>query len=92
MPHVQLTDAYGVVYSITSRDPELVTRWLAEWLPTANPNGAYVSQLRVIPLHGEDWPGLQQAQARTLDGLILALQEIQANADADPERPPGAQM
>jgi hypothetical protein len=90
MPQVELTDAYGVVYVITSRNPDLIGQWLAELLPTSNPDGAYISKLRVVPLYGEGWPGSTAADAATLDGLITALQKIQSDATERP--PPDAQM
>lgn len=88
MPHVELTDAYGAIYQITSRNPQMIGQWLAEWLPVAHPNDAYISRLRVVPLYGEGWPA--PVEAATLDGLVQALQEIQANADT--ERPPPSEM
>jgi hypothetical protein len=91
VPHIHLVDAYGISYQITSRNPDLLARWLAEWLPVVNPEPTFVSTIRVYPLHGENWPdsGFTAVGDIGIDGLIAALTKLKTDA----EGPPGdAQM
>jgi hypothetical protein len=65
MPRVELQDAFGTSYSITTRSRELLQSWFDEWLPLTYPADA-PSEIgdpvirAVYPLdvtgEGYDWP------------------------------------
>jgi hypothetical protein len=74
----------GRLATISTRDPQAIARWLAEWIADFSPEQQAPAMIWSYPLPDEPWPRhtqMEQVKGATIDDVIAALNAMRPDDD-----------